>query len=216
VKKVRMFAKPATQYKKSQLNEHQTPSRFVFCEKSTGLTRFQAEGASDRNSTVERMAGMLAMQCLVRGHDPADFAVLVPADEGFCEQLVSRAAALLEEGRAVANPGGLSPRQREILQSVVRNRANKEIASRLNITVRTVKFHISALLEKFGVANRGDLARRAAGMLHQEVSEGETAPAPEPSLAAGNGIAGKAAMAYVLPSTMKGRSVRFPGTMLSA
>jgi DNA-binding CsgD family transcriptional regulator len=215
VKKVRMFGKPAAPEKKTQLNVVPPPSRFVFCESSTGLTRFQGECNTDPNSTVERMAGLLAMQCLVRGNDPGDFSVLVPADKAFCEQLISRAAALLAEGRAVTNPGGLSPRQREILHCVVGNRANKEIASRLNITVRTVKFHISALLEKFGVSNRSDLARRASGMLHQEISESEAAAPVEP-VAARASMGNKAAMAYTLPSTMKGRSVRFPGSMLSA
>ena len=78
---------------------------------------------------------------------------------------LSRAKELLEEGRAVSRPASLSPRQSEILLSVIRNRANKEIASKLNITVRTVKFHISSLLNKFGVDNRAELARRAAGFL---------------------------------------------------
>ena len=48
---------------------------------------------------------------------------------------------------------------------MIRNQANKEIASRLNITVRTVKFHISSLLNKFGVENRMELARRATGLM---------------------------------------------------
>jgi len=45
---------------------------------------------------------------------------------------------------------------------VLSNRANKEIASKLNITVRTVKFHISTLLSKFGVETRTELARLSA------------------------------------------------------
>src|SRR6185437_1502610 len=97
-----------------------------------------------------------------RGHDPNDFVVLVPAEKSVSEYLLSRANDLLEEGRAVANPAALSPRQKEILHSVICNRANKEIASHLNITVRTVKFHISALLSKFSVQNRTELARRGA------------------------------------------------------
>ena len=114
------------------------------------------------------------MQCLVRGQEPRDFEVMVPAQGILVEQLVSRAQALLEEGRAVACPGSLSPRQKEILHSVLRNKANKEIASVLNITVRTVKFHISALLSKFGVENRIELARRAAGFLRHEGGEGQS------------------------------------------
>jgi len=207
-----MFAKP--QDKKPHLNAQQAPSRFVFCEKSTGMTRFQAESTAGPDSAMEHMAGLLAVQCLVRGHDPADFVVLVPADQALCERLFSRAAALLEEGRAVANPGSLSPRQREILQSVVRNRANKEIASRLNITVRTVKFHISSLLEKFGVDNRVELARRAAGVLQETVvSEITERLAP---VAVRETPARAVNFGYALPTTIKGRTVRLPGPMLTA
>jgi DNA-binding CsgD family transcriptional regulator len=142
---------------------------FVFCEKSTGTTQFRAESQFDADQTVERIAGLLAMQCLVRGYDPEDFSVLVPANEVLVERLQSRAKELLDEGRAVT-PTTLSQRQSEILHSVIRNHANKEIASNLNITVRTVKFHISSLLNKFGVDNRFELARKAAGFLRHHVT----------------------------------------------
>lgn len=71
----------------------------------------------------------------------------------------------------------------KILLSVIRNRANKEIASTLNITVRTVKFHISSLLNKFGVDNRVELARRAANFLKPDAvdSEGLAFGPPLPS-----------------------------------
>ena len=55
-----------------------------------------------------------------------------------------------------------------MLNAVLCNRANKEIASKLNITVRTVKFHISSLLSKFGVESRAELARRAAGFMRPD------------------------------------------------
>jgi len=48
----------------------------------------------------------------------------------------------------------LTPRRRQILQMVQRNMANKEIASELNISERTVKFHVSDLLAIFGVDSR--------------------------------------------------------------
>ncbi len=146
---------------------------FVFCDKTTGVSQFRAESEAGLESAVERIAGLLAMQCLVRGQEPQDFEVMVPAQGILVERLVTRAQALLEEGRAVACPGSLSPRQKEILYSVLRNKANKEIASVLNITVRTVKFHISALLSKFGVENRIELARRAAGFLQTEGGESQ-------------------------------------------
>jgi len=121
------------------------------------------------------MAGLLAMQCLVRGSDPEDFDILVATEQAFTNRLRSRAKELLEQGRAVVSPASLSPRQKEILQSVIRNRANKEIASKLNITVRTVKFHISSLLNRFGVQNRTELARRATGFMPPSLLDREEA-----------------------------------------
>jgi DNA-binding NarL/FixJ family response regulator len=51
----------------------------------------------------------------------------------------------------------LTKREREILELLRENLANKEIAARLNISLDTVKFHISNLLQKFGVQRRTDL-----------------------------------------------------------
>ena len=170
MKKVRTMQNAVEQKKKDGVDVSNT---FVFCEKTTGVTQFHAQATADRNITVERVAGLLAMQCLVRGHDPDDFVVLVPAEKSLVGKFLSRAKELLEQGRAASRPAALSPRQTEILLSVIRNRANKEIASRLNITVRTVKFHVSSLLNKFGVDNRTDLARRAAALVNPGVEDSE-------------------------------------------
>lgn len=51
----------------------------------------------------------------------------------------------------------LSRREQEVLDSLLENLANKEIANKLNIAERTVKFHVSNLLSKFGVRRRADL-----------------------------------------------------------
>ncbi len=51
----------------------------------------------------------------------------------------------------------LSRREQEVLDALLENLANKEIAARLNISERTVKFHVSNLLVKFGVRRRADL-----------------------------------------------------------
>jgi DNA-binding NarL/FixJ family response regulator len=55
------------------------------------------------------------------------------------------------------SPCELSRREQEVLNSLLENLANKEVASRLNISERTVKFHVSNLLAKFGVRRRADL-----------------------------------------------------------
>jgi two-component system nitrate/nitrite response regulator NarL len=51
----------------------------------------------------------------------------------------------------------LSRREQEALDSLLENLSNKEIASKLHISERTVKFHVSNLLQKFGVRRRADL-----------------------------------------------------------
>jgi len=54
-------------------------------------------------------------------------------------------------------PGTLSRREKEVLGPLLQNLSNKEIASQLNISERTVKFHVSNLLAKHGVRRRADL-----------------------------------------------------------
>lgn len=61
--------------------------------------------------------------------------------------------------RRVADPAGaatesLTPREREVLRLVVEGYANKQIARRLLITEKTVKTHVSSILQKLGVADR--------------------------------------------------------------
>lgn len=55
----------------------------------------------------------------------------------------------------------LTPREGEVLQLLARGLQNKEIATELSISERTVKFHISALLNKFSAGNRTELVARA-------------------------------------------------------
>ncbi|MGC2111127.1 MAG: LuxR C-terminal-related transcriptional regulator [Candidatus Korobacteraceae bacterium] len=52
---------------------------------------------------------------------------------------------------------GISRREREVLDLLLDNLCNKEIASKLFVTERTVKFHVSNLLSKFHVQRRADL-----------------------------------------------------------
>lgn len=56
-------------------------------------------------------------------------------------------------------PAGVevSRREKEIVDGLLLNLSNKEIAARLNISERTVKFHVSNLLSKFNVQRRADL-----------------------------------------------------------
>ena len=62
-----------------------------------------------------------------------------------------------------ANAAGLTPRQVEVLALVEQGLSNAEIASRLTLSPKTVDHHVSALLDKLGVASRG----QAAAMAHR-------------------------------------------------
>lgn len=54
--------------------------------------------------------------------------------------------------------GKLTMRERQIIDLIMQEKGNKEIAEILHITVRTVKFHVSRLLVKFHVSSRHELA----------------------------------------------------------
>lgn len=54
-------------------------------------------------------------------------------------------------------PAYVSPREQEVLEALLANMSNKEIAQQLALSERTVKFHVSNVLAKFGVQRRTDL-----------------------------------------------------------
>ncbi|MER8089978.1 LuxR C-terminal-related transcriptional regulator [Streptomyces sp. NPDC058316] len=59
-------------------------------------------------------------------------------------------------------PGGLSPRELQVLAELTAGRTNREIAERLYITPRTVGTHIEHILAKLDLPNRAAAAARAA------------------------------------------------------
>jgi DNA-binding NarL/FixJ family response regulator len=53
---------------------------------------------------------------------------------------------------------GLTPREREVLALVADGRTNRQIAEALFISNKTASVHVSNILAKLGVANRGEAA----------------------------------------------------------
>ena len=56
----------------------------------------------------------------------------------------------------------LTAREREVLRLIARGFAYKQVAARLNLSVKTVESHVSAVLRKLQLSNRHELARWAS------------------------------------------------------
>ena len=68
------------------------------------------------------------------------------------------AGALLARERPAEEPGGLSPREREVLALVAEGLPNKLIARRLGISEKTVKAHLTSVFRTIGVDDRTQAA----------------------------------------------------------
>jgi two-component system response regulator DctR len=86
-------------------------------------------------------------------------------------ELVDRVAQALAAAQAVQHSDvqaqrlrhallSLSPREREVLDELVRGHYNKNIADHLGITPRTVEFHRANIFDKMGVASAIELAHQ--------------------------------------------------------
>jgi len=65
----------------------------------------------------------------------------------------------------------LTPRQREVLQLIAEGLSTKEIAARLDVSVKTVDTHRTELMERLGIHGVAGLVRYAirVGIVHPEV-----------------------------------------------
>jgi len=142
------------------------PKEFVFVDKKTGVRRFEVKADKDGCMPMEQAVSLLAIHCVARQQTPGDFGVMVAAGEELLAGLAARATQLIQTCTGTKLPGfPLSRRQREVLSSITQNLSNKEIAAKLNVSVRTIKFHVSSLLEKFDVRGRVDLMLEASAFL---------------------------------------------------
>lgn len=105
---------------------------------------------------------------LLKDIEPDELAQAIRRVHAGQVELHPEAAGLLME--QIANPGGAAPertgtpfdeltaREREVLQLIASGLSNKEIAAALHITEKTVKTHVSHVLEKLGLSDRTQAA----------------------------------------------------------
>jgi len=99
---------------------------------------------------------------LLKTSDPAlllDCLDSVKAGDEWIDPHLNAEAARAEAPR---DKSILSPRETELVQLVRRGMRNRDIAESLGITEGTVKVYLHSVFEKTGVANRTELAIRAA------------------------------------------------------
>jgi predicted ATPase/DNA-binding CsgD family transcriptional regulator len=126
------------------------------CE-ATGITRIPYDRTAHERGMAEARAAL----------GPAVFAAAWAAGTALSlDQAVAEALAL-----SLPAPGPpsvhLTPREAEILRLLAAGRTDREIGAALFISHRTVEFHVSRILAKLGVSNRGGAvaAALAAGLV---------------------------------------------------
>ncbi len=138
-------------------------------------------GSEDRNNVLSAVS--LGLSCYIPKSLPED--EIVKALTLICDGqiyiprfMMASAAPPMPEAAApvttaasaipVSEPTleNLTPRQRDVLQCILRGLANKEIARELDIAEGTVKIHLAALFAQFAARNRTELATRAQALAH--------------------------------------------------
>lgn len=74
---------------------------------------------------------------------------------------VPAASLLSEDASRPAAAIGLTPRQRSILDLIAKGLTNKEIASHLNLSARTIEMHVALALERLNCRTRSEGVSRA-------------------------------------------------------
>ncbi len=72
---------------------------------------------------------------------------------------------LLSKRRSSDPLGGLTPREREVLELMAEGRSNQGIADKLVITIRAVEKYVSSIFGKLGLSSSGSDSRRVLAVL---------------------------------------------------
>jgi len=128
----------------------------------------------DDRSTVAEALDAGAIGYLLKDSDPATLREGIESAARGGSPLNPRIARDILSARREQRPEpSLTDREREILELLREGLANKEIAARLGITVKTVKAHLSSLFQKIGVLDRTQAALWAERFAPERPSSAE-------------------------------------------
>ena len=132
-----------------------------FARENRGIVVFTAY---DTDDDVFRAIRGGARGYLLKGSPAAEIAQAIRQVHAGESYLSPRIAAKLVEGvtRPSRRTGLLSARERGVLRLVAAGLSNRQIADTLEISERTVKFHVTAIFNKLGADNRAQAVAIAA------------------------------------------------------
>ena len=114
--------------------------------------------ASDDPELIQDALRRGASAFILKQIDPQDLpGAIRQAVEGTIHTAIGRA----EETNGGETPGGLTPKELEVLSRVARGLSNKDISKELWLSEQTIKFHLTNIYRKLGVANRTEATRYA-------------------------------------------------------
>lgn len=138
------------------------PSPAFVLTPAGALAQSNAAGRQWLERDPARERGLCAA---VRGRPPAEFLVTRVAGGGGVFLLVHRDLAARGGGGragAAADAWRFTPRERDILASLLEGRSNRAIAAALAIAERTVEAHLTSMFEKAAVQSRAELVAKAS------------------------------------------------------
>ena len=131
-------------------------------------TRFLALSVSDAAEDVIAMIRAGARGYVTKSIGPEDLADAIRRVHAGDAIFSPRLAGFVLDAFAGAVPAPTDPeldrlteREREVLRLIARGHAYKQVARRLDISIKTVESHVSAVLRKLQLSNRHELTRWA-------------------------------------------------------
>jgi DNA-binding NarL/FixJ family response regulator len=132
-------------------------------------TRFLALSVSDDADDVIGVVRAGARGYVTKSISPQELKESIERVRGGDAVFSPRLAGFVLDAFATDLPSPVDPemdnlttREREVLRHIARGYTYREIGTRLNISIKTVETHVSAVLRKLQLSNRNELTRWAA------------------------------------------------------